>query len=309
MSRRPTPLFRGSELPRLLLLAAVALAGWPMVVLFGQSRDEARPKAPPPLHAEQIKPVEADSGVEFQAIVDKAPMKTRENAAYSILLERARSTSAPTLARESRRDLMFTHLWERPERYRGVPIHIQGTALRILSYEVNPALAPSGRIYEAWVYSDESRAFPYVLTFEDAPPDLLIGPDVHLPVRFDGYFFKLLGYRAGDKGRVAPMLIGRLEVQAGLAPPPAPVAELRDLGKRHASVILLVLLVAYLLFRALFQIRRAVAPARRSIPLPERSLTPAEISPRELSEWLATLPDQADHGSNPSGAGGERHER
>ncbi len=289
--RRPAPLFRGSEFPRLVILAGIALAGWPMVLLFAQSKDTPPPTGPPPVPAAQVKPVIADAGIEFQALVDRAPMQTRENAAYAALLDRAHQTSAAAMAATSRRDLTYTHLWERPERYRGVPVHIEGTALRILTYEVNTALAASGRIYEAWVYSDENRAFPYVLTFEDAPPNLLVGPDLHLRVRFDGYFLKLLWYRAGDKGRAAPMLVGRLAIQAPLAAAPAPMVEVRDFAKRHAYLILFVVLFVYVLIRSAFQIRRAIGPKGRTIPLPERSLTPSEIAPEDLADWLANLPE------------------
>ncbi len=101
-----------------------------------------------------------------------------------------------------------------------MPVHLEGTALRVLTYEVNPGLAPTGRIYEAWVYADENRLVPYVLAFDEPPPGLVVGPDLYLKVRFDGYFFKLLGYQAGDKLRAAPLLVGRLVVEA--APPAAP---------------------------------------------------------------------------------------
>ena len=293
MNRRQSSLFRGSELTRLLILAAVALAGWPMVVLFAQSKDEPEPAPPPAVPAAKLTPVVADTGIEFQAVVDRVAMKTRENAAYSILLDRVRQTPARDLATQSHRDLFFTHFWERPERYRGVPVHVEGTALRILSYEVNPALAPKGRIYEAWVYTDENRAFPYVLVFEAPPANLVIGPDLHVRINFDGYFLKLLGYRAGDTFRAAPMLVGRITIKAALAPPPAPMVELREMSKRNAFAILFALLFGYILIRAVVQVRRATRPSRRSIPLPERSLTPSEIAPEDLSEWLANLPATA----------------
>jgi len=284
-------LFRGSEFPRLLLLAAIALAGWPMVLLFAQGNKDSKPAAAPPLRASTLSPVEADSGIEFQALVDKVPMQGRENAAYSILLERTRQTSAKDLAASSRRDLLFTHLWERPERYRGVPVHIEGTALRVLTYEVNPALAPSGRIYEAWVYSDENRAFPYVLAFEEPPPGLVVGSDLYLKVSFDGYFLKLLGYRAGDKWRAAPMLVGRAQLKAAATEAPAPMVEVRELFRRNGLLVGFVLLFGYILIRGVIQVRRAISPARRSLTLPKRNLSASEIAPEDLSKWLASLPD------------------
>ena len=291
MSRQRPALFRGAELPRLVILAGIALVGWPMVLLFARSPAPAEVPVPP-LLAAQVTPVVADPGVEFQALVDKAPMQIREDAAYAELLHRARSTPAAELARQARRDVLFTHLWERPERYRGVPIHIEGTALRVLTYEVNPALAASGRIYEAWVYADDNRSFPYVLAFEDAPPGLVIGPDVFAKVAFDGSFLKLLGYRAGDKLRAAPMLVGRLTLRSAPAAPTPPMVEVRNLSRRYGFVVLVVLLFAYLGLRGFFQVRRALAPTRRTIAAPARTLRPDEIAPADLSRWLESLPDE-----------------
>jgi len=294
VSRRPASFFRGSEFPRLILLAGIVLAAWPMILLFARGGDDPTrptPPPPPPPAAASLSPVVPDAGIEFEAIVDKAPMRLRENAAYSILLRRARDTPAKALSAESRRDLFWTHLWERPAKYRGVPVHLEGTARRILSYEVNPELAPGGRVYEAWVYSDENRMDPYVLVFEEPPTGLVIGPDLFIRITFDGYFFKLLRYRAGDVHRAAPMLVGRLRATPAQAPAPAPMVELRNMSRRDGFVVAFVLLFGYIVIRAIFQVRKALAP-RRALADPGRSLVNDEIAPGELSEWLRSVPDE-----------------
>ena len=290
MSRRPSTMFRGSELPRLLFLVAIVLAGWPMFLLFAGGRVE--PKAPPaPELASALPPVIPDDGIEFQALVDRRPMQVRENAAYSSLIRRTRETPAQELAGQARRDLFFAHFWGRPERYRGVPVHIEGTALRVLRYEVNPELAPAGQIYEAWVYPDESASLPYVLIFEEPPAGLVVGPDLHLRVSFDGYFLKILGYRAGDKGRGAPMFVGRLHATPAQPAAPGPIAELQNLTKRDGFVIVFVLLFAYVVVRGIFQVRRALAP-RRALSAAGRTLANDEIGPEELAGWLRSIPDE-----------------
>ena len=287
------PLFRGSELPRLLILAVVALAGWSTFALMDRSGAAPQAAPPAPVAAAAITPVRPDTGIEFQALVDKAPIQVRESAAYAILLDRARRTPPAELARQGRRDLFWTHFWERPNLYRGVPVHLEGTALRVLSYEVNPALTPSGRIYEAWIYSDENRAFPYVVTLDEPPPGLVVGPDLHLRVRFDGYFLKLLGYRAGDKWRAAPLLVGRLALPPAAAPPPAPMVEVREFFRRNGVVTLLALLFGYIGLRGFFQVRRLLAPGHRSPASSGRDRHPVatEVAPEDLSHWLANLPD------------------
>lgn len=287
MTRRPSTLFRGSELPRLLFLVAIVLAGWPMIVLFARPRADETPP-PPPLRAATLSPIVPDDAVEFQALVDKAPVQLRESGAYALLLERSRATPAAGLAASARKDVFYTHLWERPERYRGVPIHLEGTAKRVLTYEVNPSLAPKGRLYEAWVYSDENRAFPYVLIFEEPPPGLPIGPELFLRVSFDGYFMKLLRYQAGDNVRGAPMLVGRLRSTPPLADAPAPMVELRAFSRRDGFVLVFVLLLLYVAIRALFMVRKALAPTR-----PKHPATPREgLPPDQVSDWLRNLPDE-----------------
>lgn len=304
MSRRPTSLFRGSELPRLLLLAAIVLAGWPMIVRFGRPRADER-AAPPPVPAARVEPVVADAGVEFQALIDRTPMKFRDNAALALLLRRARE--GPAVA--GRTDVLFTHLWERPERYRGVPIHLEGVAKRVLTYEVNPALAPGGRLYEAWIYSDENTKFPYVVTFEEPPAGLTVGPDLYLRVSVDGFFLKLLRYEAGDTPRAAPLLVGRLHLTPALAAAPPPMVELLNFSRREGFVLVFVLLLVYLGFRVLFQVRRALAPSRA---LKARPDLPEERRADEVVDWLENLPAEEveeDPASSPTRDDPPRHGR
>ena len=272
----------------MLLLAAIVLAGWPMVVMFGRLRAEDKPP-PPPIVAAKLTPVVPDDGIEFQALVDKKAILPRESAAFATLLQRARETPLAELSAKARRDIFWTHLWERPERYRGVPVHFQGIVKKILTYEVSPAMVPSGRLYEAWIYSDENTSFPYVLSFEDPPKGLEIGHELHLRVTVDGYFMKLLGYRAGDHNRAAPMLVGRMSWTPAAAPAAAPMVELRNWTKRDGFVIAFVLLFGYILLRSFFQIRKALAPSRERLIVRSSS---EGLPPEAVADWLQNLPDE-----------------
>jgi hypothetical protein len=288
VTRGRSSLFRGSELPRLLFLAAIVLAGWPVFLLFAHSRPDDRPPTPA-LAADRITPVVADDGVEFQALVDKMPIQLRESAAYATLLRRARETPAAELASKARRDIFFTHLWDRPRLYRGVPIHLEGTAKKVLTYEVAPSMSPGGRLYEAWVYSDENRATPYVVAFEDPPPGLAIGHELNLRVTFDGYFMKLMSYQAADHRRAAPMLVGRMRWPDAPAPTPSPLVEMTRLSRRNVVILVGVLLAGYIAFRVFFQVRKALAPGRRPTPL---SSFGEGLAPEEVADWLQNLPDE-----------------
>jgi hypothetical protein len=48
------------------------------------------------------------------------------------------------------------------------------------------------------------------VVFEEPPAGFTLGDRLNQPIVVDGYFFKLMGYRAGDVPRAAPMLIGRI---------------------------------------------------------------------------------------------------
>lgn len=204
--RRETSFFRGSELPRLLVLIGVLAAGLLLFWQYGRSRP--RPPAPPLVVEDQPRPVEPDRSVAFESVTDRTPMSLRDNAAYDLLIKRARERTPEALAAACRRDILMTHLWERPERYRGVPIHIDGTALRVLRYESK--LSKTGWLYEAWIDTPDSGRFPYVCVSEDAPRGFPIGANVSERVVFNGYFLKIMKYEAANVARGAPLLVGRI---------------------------------------------------------------------------------------------------
>ena len=281
-------LFRGSELTSLLLLAAIVVVGWPIILLYARPKPDA-PAPRPAVTATSLTPIVPDGGVEFEALLDKTTMQSRDNPAYQILLRRARETSPAALNKTAHRDVLFTHLLERPERYRGVPVHLEGTVLRVLTYEVNPELAPGGRVFEAWLYSDENRRFPYAVIFEEPPKGFPIGPDVHLRVTFDGYFLKLLRYLAGDSPRAAPLLVGRMRWEPLPASSDKSAADWHGFSGRNAVYLAIGLATVYIAIRFGFLARRYLAPSR---PKPSFLSEPPALPSQDVGEWLSNLPDE-----------------
>jgi hypothetical protein len=229
-----------------------------------------------------------ETGPEFETVTDRTPIGIgfRDMAAYKRLVQRARETSAADLARQSRRDVYFTDLWERPAHYRGVPIHLLGTAGRIFSYETE--LTPKGRLYEAWISTPESQGNPYVCVFEDLPPGMPVGPELAERVVFNGYFLKQMRYLAGmDTQRAAPLLIGRI----GWTPGPKAV-------KRDDKYLWIALIVALLfvvaLARWLAGFRRWVSPRARARSTAARlSRRPTdEIDPADLAQWVESVREE-----------------
>jgi hypothetical protein len=283
---RPSPFFRGSELPRLALLAAVMIAGWAAVWYFAQRRT---PPPEPPMRVEaNPEPIEPDRSEEFETVADRTPMSFRDNAAYAMLLERARKLTPAELAQKSRRDVFLTHLWERPERYRGVPVHLLGTALRIVRFESK--LSKTGWLYEAWITTPDARKYPYDCVFEEAPEGLPIGVDVSERVVFNGYFLKIMKYQAGDAVRGAPVLIGKI----GWEPRPAgePAKESNRVLFWSMIAVLAMFLVS--LGRWVFQLFRFLhSPRRRHGP--DQTFR-HDIPPDELQAWVESQgPDDDPH--------------
>ncbi|QDV33155.1 hypothetical protein [Tautonia plasticadhaerens] len=293
---QPDPLDRDGPatgrrpLARARLVPLVTLAILTIVIIAQARRRDADPPAgerggrgvgelsplPPP-----------DDSPALRAVRDETPIRFSETAAYAELLDRVRRTPPDELRDRARGDVVFSELLTRPERYRGLPIRLQGTARLILRQEDLPgALAPGGRVYEAWTFTGDSRGFPYVLVFEDPPEGLPAGDDVNAFVIFHGYFFKLLAYKAGDKLRKAPMLIGRIEYlpdESDAVPPPPALGGSRPLW----MLAPVALLVVYLFVRTATTARSLFgAGSKRRFHAPPTD----QISPEELDEWLRSPP-------------------
>jgi len=262
-----------------LILALVMLLGWALVWQFARKLPEpAEPAVTVPANPEPVVP---DRSVEFETVKDRTPLAFRDNAAYSLLLSRARGKTPAELAALARRDLVLAHLWQNPERYRGVPIHLLGTALRVLSYESK--LSKTGWLYEAWIITPETTRLPYVCVFEEAPQGFPIGHDVSERVVFNGYFLKIMKYQASDVARGAPVLVGRI----GWEPhkPSSPEATNTTLWW---SLLILGALFFISLARWIYQLRRLFTSPGVA-PLPSPRAANEEIDPSSLNAWVRSM--------------------
>ncbi len=286
-------LFLGSELPRVLVLAAIALVGWPLACIYGGRPSPPKTNVRPIAELPPLPP--PDDSVVFAGTQDKTPLNFRDNPAYAELLERSRSRSAAALAAEARRDVTPRQLLQAPARYRGIPIHLEGTALRVSRNEVKDTLLTTkGHLYEAWVRVVDEPRFPVCLAFEVPPAGLPGGRDIQEYVGFDGYFFKLMAYDAGDGPRFAPLLVGRL----GWAPNDATQgAEVQEKGwldrpfpglpysRRHVMLALLGVMMVVTMGRimlGLFGVGRRETVGTK----PRATLMAESIEPDELTNFL-----------------------
>jgi hypothetical protein len=277
--QRPSGFFQGSELPRLFFLTVVLIAGWGLVWHFFHKLPE--PAEPPANANANPEPIVPDRSIEFETVKDRAPLEFRDNAAYDLLLMRARARAPEELAAVARRDLVLANLWQNPEQYRGVPIHLLGAAMRVLRYPSK--LSKNGWLYEAWVMTPETSRLPYVCVFEEAPEGFPIGHDVNERVVFNGYFLKIMKYQAADVARGAPVLVGRI----GWAPHAGSSAGGTN-PTLFWSLVILGGLFVISLGRWLYGIRRLFAAPGAS-PLASAAHPTEEIDPEELRQWAASM--------------------
>jgi hypothetical protein len=300
MQRRAT-FFQGSELSRLLILLVIMVVGWGLFWRFAQDRPAL--EEPPVTVAGPPEPIVADRSEEFESVTDRTPMSFRDNAAYALLLERARTRSPQELAASTRRDVVLTHLWERPALYRGVPIHLFGTTERVIRYESK--LSKNGWLYEAWIYPQESRTIAYCCVFDEVPAGFPIGTNLNERVVFNGYFLKIMKYHAGDVARGAPVLVGRI----GWNPHDL---TLRDGGGGMSpmlrwSLIILGAMFVLSLGRWIFQLRRFFAPPERFEPPSMASTHDDQLDPRAFDAWARSVGREDDRGpARDHGEGGLR---
>jgi hypothetical protein len=152
------------------------------------------------------------------AVTDRQKLADVEMPAYWRLLGWAQSQSFSVLEKRSLRDVALTKLYEEPDRYRAQPIRLRLNVRRILDFDAPENSVGVKRVYEAWGWTTDSKARPYVVVFAELPPGIKVGTDVDHEVVFAGYFLKWMQYETfkGQK-QSAPLLLGRLK------PQPAPV--------------------------------------------------------------------------------------
>lgn len=280
--------FRGSELPRLWALLGVLALGIPFVMLWRPRGEEAPP--PPPARAGDREPPPPRPSRTFQAVQDKAKMAAEDSPALAELLTWARDSTPDDWKANARTDVLFTHLWDQPARYRGAALRLEGTALRSLTYDVGSDVSPRGKLYEVWFTTPESHKFPYAVVLEDLPKGFPIGHDISERIRVEGYFLKLLAYQAGDVPRAAPLLVGRL---TWIRSPGSASSQFLNSPSAWtlAPLGLLVIYVAYRLVTSISRIRSGSRPRRTFARRAE------EVPPEKVSAFLDGL-------ASPEGAPG-----
>ena len=98
-------LFRGSEFPRLLLLASILVVGWAAFYVWHNRNEERLP----PREVQENPLPQPEDRVEFHGIVDKRPLIPRECAAYKLLVDLVREGAFAPGSK-----LLYAHLGGQP---------------------------------------------------------------------------------------------------------------------------------------------------------------------------------------------------
>jgi hypothetical protein len=209
-----------------LLAVALAPAVWagdgPGSVGGSTSASPGKSGTVMPAQPADGKEVEEAPKVDLEGRVeDRAPLRSQhenewEFTAFYGTLVTAEYTTAKAFANSARRDVTYAHLYQEPSHYRGTVIHYEGRMRRLLPHDAPKYTWNQGvkEYYEGWVFNPEVYgANPMCVVFTELPKGLKPGDNLDRRVRFDGYFFKLYGYKAADdKWHACPMLIGHAPV-------------------------------------------------------------------------------------------------
>jgi hypothetical protein len=148
---------------------------------------------------------------------DDAPVRNeRENRdealAFDYVVNFASRVPAEAFAAAARRDRTFAHLLG-PEaaRHRGEVVRVEGRLKRVRDISPTPGLQADGvaHLYEGWIFSELYRDYSYCVVFTERPPGIDVAESLDRRVAFEGFFFKVYRFQAGDGARRAPLLIGR----------------------------------------------------------------------------------------------------
>ncbi len=199
---RPSGFFQGSELPRLLFLAAVMIVGW---VLGLELRPEADQSRRARAHGRRASPSRS-SPDQIASNSRRSPIERRSNSATTRPIRCCSTGPRPDARRARRRG---------PPRRRAGPSLAEPRsstgACRSTCWAppcaccaIHPSSAQTAGSTKRGSSRRKPRELPYVCVFEDAPEGFPIGPNVSERVVFNGYFLKIMKYQAADVARGAP---------------------------------------------------------------------------------------------------------
>ncbi len=142
---------------------------------------------------------------------DKTTRRPEESLLIQQFLCRAATIPPAELAKQSRRDILFSNLVHDSDRYRGTPIRRRGILKTLVLHETDKETNSYGlaKYYQGWIFTEDQPTNPTVVLFSALPDGIAPGDNLSHEVSIDAYYIKLLAFASRDgKNRFAPMLVG-----------------------------------------------------------------------------------------------------
>ncbi len=212
--RRPPDYQSRSVQARLLL--GVGLVGGGMLLAGGLVGREGEPapedrRAPAQPIAQPVEGAVAPAPqVErdwLVGVVDNAPFRDAEDAAWFYLLSVARDADLRALAASIPEPSTYAQLVSQPAFYRGKGVKVVGSVRRI--ERVQPAENPLGidNYFRVTLWPTGGQVWPVVLYSLELPAGVELGDGLAIPVEAVGYFFKNHSYAWEEGVGLAPVLV------------------------------------------------------------------------------------------------------
>jgi hypothetical protein len=153
----------------------------------------------------------AELAAAWAAVTDNAYFLPQEQAAWWALWERALAArEADASSRSlpaSLGDASYVQLLQQPEAYRGQLVTVRGTAIRCEA--TRPAANALGleRLDRVWLAPAGGGEWPIVIYFAGLEPEFPRGAAIRVPLKVDGFFFKVWSYAHDGGLGLAPALV------------------------------------------------------------------------------------------------------
>ena len=200
--------------------------------------DKQQPIGETTIDPELLKPVLQPFGIKTSGVrdVERDPYYSILNKARKVSNEKLKSAAADfqkkRLAAPQYRGYrqrpsefpIFVDLFKNPLIYHGKPVTLRGHVLKLIPLHAGKNDFGLTTLYEAWIYTDDSQNNPAVVVVSSIPDGIPTGTELLIDnVSVTGYFFKNYAFRAQDRERFAPMLLGQRLEWSPPAPLPAPL--------------------------------------------------------------------------------------
>jgi hypothetical protein len=250
-------------------------------------KDTAQKKVEPPKVSEEDQVKLVTEGVPwFGSLEEQGEIRSEQNDpdehnAYCYTLVHAHKQPLERLTKFAMKDVPFANLVEETPRrvFRYELIHFEGRLLQItripkVPQKVQASLPDLKEYYEGWLMPrDDPNNQPVCILFTELPQGMEVKQRTNYWVGFEGYYFKLLEYRAQEltpegtnQRRRTPLLIGH---SPRLMPAPRGDSNWTFGGTLVPAIVGLVALIIIVAFGLTYWFRKGDREVREHLATPK----------------------------------------